>query len=78
MGAVSTILWAILILFIVAIIIAILRPIYTMKVVEPNIYENRLSFWKYVGTVILATIVIYVAWLILWIVQSKMGPALVL
>lgn len=66
-----TLLTAIITLIIVAIIIAILRPIYTMKVIEPGIYENRISFWKYVGVVIIATIILYMVGLLLWLWESR-------
>lgn len=78
MGPIHVILYAILLLIAIAVVIAILRPIYTMKVVETNIYENRLSFWKYVGTVIIATIIVYTLWFLLWLIQSRTGSYLIL
>jgi Ca2+/H+ antiporter len=71
MGAGTTILIAIILLVVIAIIVAILRPIYTMKVIEPGIYENRLSFWKYAGVVIIATIIVYVLWLLMALYRSR-------
>lgn len=71
MGLGMTIVGAIIAFIIVAIIIAILRPIYTMKVIEPGIYENRISFWKYIGVVIIATIVLYMLGLLLWLYESR-------
>ena len=78
MGITSTILTAISILIVMLIVVAIFRPVYTMKEFDENIYENRLSFWKYIGTVIVATIVVYILWLIFWMIKARSSPIVIM
>jgi hypothetical protein len=66
-----TIVMGIIVLVVVAIIIAILRPIYTMKNLGGNLYENRTSFWRYIAVVLVATLIVYIIWVLMWLLRSR-------
>jgi len=71
MGILMTVVSAILVFVIVLIAVAILRPIYILKEVDVGLYENRMSFWRFVGVSIIVTIIIYLFMLIGYIYQMK-------
>lgn len=78
MGTLMILLNMVITLVVVLIVVAILRPIYAMKELEPGIYENRISFWKYIGTSVVITIVIYVILLLFCLFHSRKENALIL
>jgi len=71
MGILMTVVYAILVFIIVLIAVVILRPVYILKEVDVGLYENRISFWRFVGVSIIVTIIIYLFMLLGYIHQMK-------
>lgn len=66
-----TVVYAILVFIIVLIAVVILRPVYILKEVDVGLYENRISFWRFVGVSIIVTIIIYLFMLLGYIHHMK-------
>jgi uncharacterized membrane protein YidH (DUF202 family) len=71
MGILMTTISAILVFVIVLIAIAILRPVYVLKEVDVGVYENRISFWRFIGVSIIITIIIYLFMLLGYMYQIR-------